>query len=245
MPERIRKLTFHFWAADRGPYALLLFLAFTLFILAPMLSARLVSPVLLEIAFSVVLVSGAFIVSSRASVRLITVVAGLLSVFFRLLGISVTGKVIVVIDTCISVGMLSCFALLMVRQFLGANRAQVHRIAGAVAIYLLLGLIWSRMYQLVELVIPGSFRIQEGDILNDASLAYFSFVTLATLGYGDIVPTRIIARDLAVLEAIMGQLYLVILISKLVSEGSTNYKGASDTQFSPGGVDEGSLPDRK
>ncbi len=159
-------------------------------------------------------------VSSRASVRLLTVAVGLLSMFFRLLGISVTGKIIVALDTFVSVGMLSCFVLLMARHFLGRGRASKHRISSAVSIYLLLGLIWSRLYQLVELMIPGSFRIHEGEILSAASLSYFSFVTLATLGYGDIVPTHIIARDLAVLEAIMGQLYLVILISGLVAEGS-------------------------
>jgi hypothetical protein len=49
---------------------------------------------------------------------------------------------------------------------------------------------------------------------------YFSFVTLATLGYGDFTPVNMVARNLAILEAITGQLYLVILIAKLVSEGA-------------------------
>ncbi|MHC1730319.1 MAG: potassium channel family protein [Syntrophobacteraceae bacterium] len=141
---------------------------------------------------------------------------------------SVTGKIIVAVDILVSVGVLSCLALLMARQFLASVRASAHRIAGAVAIYLLLGLIWTRMYQLVELVSPGSFRIHEGETLNAGSLAYFSFVTLATLGYGDIVPTHIVARDLAVLEAIMGQLYMVILISRLVSEGSAKHPRLKD-----------------
>jgi len=221
MQSQIQKVSVQFWVSDRGPYALLALLVFTLFILAPLLSARMVAPVVLEIAFSLILISGAFIVSSRLSIRLITAAVGILSVFLRLLGTSVTGKMIVAVDSLVSVGMLSCFAFLMAWHFLGRDRAAGQRIAGAVTIYLLLGLIWSRLYQLVELVYPGSFRIQEGEVLNAASLSYFSFVTLATLGYGDIAPTHIIARDLAILEAITGQLYLVILISSLVSERSS------------------------
>jgi hypothetical protein len=88
-----------------------------------------------------------------------------------------------------------------------------------VAVYLLLGLIWARLYQVVELASCGAFRVPVGESPSGASLAYFSFVTLATLGYGDIALVNIVARDLAVLEAIMGQLYLLILISRLVAEG--------------------------
>ncbi len=218
LPDRIEKISYTFWNSDRGAYALLFLIALTLFVLAPLLSARLISPAILEIAFSLILVSGAFIASSRIVVRLLASIVGLFSVVLRLLGMSVTGKVLVAMDTLVSLGMLSFFALLMARRFLSKRRASAHRIAGAVTIYLLLGLIWARFYQLAELINPGSFRVQEGEVLSAAGLAYFSFVTLATLGYGDITPIHIIARDLAVLEAIMGQLYLVILISGLVSE---------------------------
>jgi len=75
------------------------------------------------------------------------------------------------------------------------------------------------LYQVVKLASSGAFRVSAGEAPNGAILVYLSFVTLATLGYGDISPVKFVARDLAVLEAIMGQLYLVILISRLVSEG--------------------------
>jgi hypothetical protein len=114
--------------------------------------------------------------------------------------------------------MLTIFALLMIQTFLVTGRAWAHRIAAAVAVYLLLGLIWARLYETVELLAPGSFRVAAGEHLSSASLVYFSFVTLATVGYGDLTPIHLIARNLAVLEAITGQLYMVILISRLVSE---------------------------
>jgi hypothetical protein len=92
----------------------------------------------------------------------------------------------------------------------------VHRILGAVAVYLLLGLIWAQAYQLVWLAHPGAFT----GALDDAAAnpwVYFSIVTLTTTGYGDILPAHASARALANLEALIGQLYPAILLARLVS----------------------------
>lgn len=94
-----------------------------------------------------------------------------------------------------------------------------HIIWGAIAVYLLIGLNFANLYSLIEAITPGSYlyAIDPGTLLGFTDLIYFSFVTLATLGYGDIVPMTAQARSLAVMEAIIGALYLAILISKLVS----------------------------
>ena len=207
------------WAAESAPYGLLILLFGTIFVLAPLLSARMVAPFIVEIAFALILVVGAFSVTSRVSVRGLTILLAVLSVVIGRLGLPFAEKTVVAADMVLSAGMLATFTVLMIKQFLIRGREPAQRIAGAVSIYLLLGIIWMRLYQMVELASPGAFRFPEGDSPTSAGLAYFSFVTLATLGYGDISPVNIFARDLAVLEAIMGQLYLVILISRLVTEG--------------------------
>ncbi len=94
-----------------------------------------------------------------------------------------------------------------------------HIIWGAVAGYLLIGLTFATLFHLINLVTPGSFTygLDPSAMLNFSDFVYFSFVTLATLGYGDIVPITDQARSLAILEAITGALYLAILIAKLVS----------------------------
>ena len=218
MQGRLRKFARHFWSHERGPYVLLFFLAFTLFILAPLLSAQVIVPLILKIAFSVIIILGALIITMRTSVRLLAIVVGLLSVAIELSGMF-SEKTTNIVDTLLSVWMFTLFALLLGKNFIREGRSVPHRIAGAVTIYLLLGLIWARLYQLLELIRPGSFRFPPGEDSNAATLTYFSFVTLATVGYGDVTPITIVSRDLAVLEAVMGQLYLVILISWLVSEG--------------------------
>jgi hypothetical protein len=219
MIRRASKFLSHIWAADTAPYGLLCLLFGTIFVLNPLLSAEIVTPFFVESAFSLILVAGAFNVSSRASVRGLVLVLAALSLITSRLAPASTERAVAVADLVLATGMLAVFTLLMVKQFLIRGREPFKRIAGAVAVYLMLGLIWANLYQVVELVSPGAFRAPPGESPASASLTYFSFVTLATLGYGDISPVNIVARNLAVLEAIMGQLYLVILISRLVTEG--------------------------
>jgi hypothetical protein len=90
-------------------------------------------------------------------------------------------------------------------------------IAGAAAVYMLFALMWSFLYGVLDLVEPGSFAISESQALGERNVfLYYSFVTITTLGYGDIIPVSYIAASLAVLEAVVGQLYLVVLVAWLV-----------------------------
>ena len=69
---------------------------------------------------------------------------------------------------------------------------------------------------LLESIQPGSFQISEDEGSVVSNLSYFSFVTLTTLGYGDVTPSSLPARSLSLLEAVMGLLYVAILIARLV-----------------------------
>jgi hypothetical protein len=109
------------------------------------------------------------------------------------------------------------FLAVVLGQTLRAGRVTLHRILGAVAAYLLLGILWAHAYALVAHVRPGAFS---GPLnLDDGPRAflYFSFVTITTVGYGDVLPLHPAARSLAMLEAVTGPLYLAILVARLVS----------------------------
>jgi voltage-gated potassium channel len=90
-------------------------------------------------------------------------------------------------------------------------------IAGAIVAYLLMAVMWSLLYNVLEAVHPGSFKFPEGTTQPRGEMSvYFSLVTITTVGYGDITPVTRVARAFANLEAVVGQLYLVILVSWLV-----------------------------
>ena len=94
-------------------------------------------------------------------------------------------------------------------------------VAGAACAYFLLGLVWGDLFLLVERWRPGSFAIPTGWMVGPgrdlrSALMYFSFSTLTTLGYGDIHPTDPAAGALCAAEALIGQLYLAIMIARMV-----------------------------
>ena len=94
-----------------------------------------------------------------------------------------------------------------------------NRLIGAVCVYLLLGVIWAMVYTLLDIISPGSFhgisRLDEPGW--DSAWLYFSFVTMTTLGYGDLLPVSATARALAYMQAVVGQFYIAILVAGLVS----------------------------
>lgn len=92
-----------------------------------------------------------------------------------------------------------------------------HKVSAMISGYLMLGFAFSAVYGLLESLNPGSFQLSRDTAPESFDLFYFSFVTLTTLGYGDIVPRSDHARAVALVEAIFGTLYLVVLVSRLVS----------------------------
>lgn len=106
------------------------------------------------------------------------------------------------------------------RSVLSAGSVTGGRIAGAISVYLLLGLLWSILYTIIAVVEPGSFTGigATGAEIEEArhGFVYFSFVTLTTLGYGDVAPVAALPRTLAWMEAVTGQLFLAITIARLV-----------------------------
>ena len=112
------------------------------------------------------------------------------------------------------------------RQVLFSGVVDANRIVGAICIYLLMGLIWTLMYLFIAQAIPGSFNGIEQLVWYDnfADVAYYSFVTLTTLGYGDISPVAPIARFLVYMEAVVGVFYMAILVASLIGIGITESK---------------------
>ena len=88
---------------------------------------------------------------------------------------------------------------------------------GAGAVYLLLGLTWASAYELLHILRPEVWTGAASEAPVSQTWIYYSFVTLTTMGYGDITPVHPVARSLAILEAVTGQLYLAITLARLVA----------------------------
>ncbi len=90
-------------------------------------------------------------------------------------------------------------------------------IYAAILVYLLMALMWSFVYVLLELINSASFNVALSlDLGSQMRFIYYSFVTITTLGYGDITPATELASSFSILEAVVGQLYLVVVVARLV-----------------------------
>jgi hypothetical protein len=109
-------------------------------------------------------------------------------------------------------------AICRIFQFIfKAHEVTRNVVYAAVVIYLLIGVTWSDIYAVLEHLYPGSFKLSGSTITSGLYVyTYYSFVTLTTLGYGDLTPLTDQARSLAILEAVIGQLYVTVLIARLV-----------------------------
>jgi len=113
------------------------------------------------------------------------------------------------------------FLLLVAVQFLQfilrAPRVTAQVLEAGISTYLVFGLLWTMAYMIIGQLIPGAFAFSAPDHSMTAFDAlYFSFVTLTTMGYGDIVPVSRAARMLAIMEATTGVIYISVLIARLV-----------------------------
>jgi len=118
------------------------------------------------------------------------------------------------------------------RKVAVGNDISLNRIVGAVCVYLLLGVMWSIAYSVLEYLQPGSFKglTELASPAWNPDWIYFSFVTITTLGYGDITPLTQTARSLSFAEAIVGQFYIAVLVAGLVSAYISAKKDSSDSE---------------
>lgn len=115
--------------------------------------------------------------------------------------------------------------LLILVDVLAAERIVFDLIFGALCVFVLIGLCWANVYQLIERLVPGSFMVDYARYQIDAAadpfaslglFTYYSFVTLTTVGYGDIVPVSAVARWLVWLQAVAGQFYMAVFVARLI-----------------------------
>ncbi len=104
--------------------------------------------------------------------------------------------------------------ILMIKVF-SEDRVTAETIQGGISVYFLLGFLWAYAYAMILLLEPGSISFP-APLAETSTLIYFSFTTLTTLGYGDVTPVGWFARNLTILESTLGQIFLTVLVARLV-----------------------------
>jgi Ion channel len=192
-----------------------------IFVVSPFVVPYYYGPVILDSIAAIVLVSATYAVSGRRSFFIFAIAISTISIALTFWLAAAPSHWLIVLSHGSLVVVISFFAVAILSYVLGGDRVTSDKIYGAICVYLLFGYAWTFAYSVIEEVQPGSFTTLATtgpiDLVGRVmQMRYFSFVTLATVGYGDIVPHTQLARTMALLEAMLGQFYLVALIGRLV-----------------------------
>ena len=207
--------SWHNWLTQRRFLVLLISLLF-LALIHPILSGLdlVGAKLFLNIFLTIILFTSIYAVSHNKGLFIITLCLGIPSFGARWL-VQFLGASPGVIVTILSV-MAAFFilvAITMLSHVLKDDAVTGEKISASICVYLLIGLVWACLFSLTYVLQPGSFQLENPEL---SDFVYYSYITLSTLGYGDITPLSPPARALAYVEAITGQLYLAILVARLV-----------------------------
>jgi hypothetical protein len=202
-----------------------LFLALILVLAVPPLLPRgTVLSVGIQVFYTLIFLSGLATVSEERSTFRIGLALVVPAIVLNWAAVWVESLALDVIGDALIVIFLVHLGYNLLRHVLGARQVDAEMIYGVLCVYLMLGLIWGVGYQVLDKVQPGSFHVPDQMVAAESGVAnpdrsvllYFSYVTITTLGYGDVTPVNDVARSLSMLEALLGQLFLVVLVARLV-----------------------------
>jgi hypothetical protein len=219
MDRRVEKVVV---ARRKWRYLALLISLLILFLISPFIVEHRFGVVALNVVGAAVLFSGAFAVSERRSLRVLAFCLAVITVSANATIILHPERWLVMVSYVSVISLMTLFSVYILINVVQSGRVTSDKICGAICVYLLVGYAWSFAYAILEVRKPGSFLglAEPGEVVENVSLVmqlrYFSFATLTTVGYGDITPRSLEARTFATLEAVMGQVYLAVLVARLV-----------------------------
>ncbi|HKX13491.1 MAG TPA: potassium channel family protein, partial [bacterium] len=196
------------------------------YFLHPLLKTEFQAILALDLSFSLILFMGLFAISDRHHLALTALGLIILTQLLTWSSRAVSGHWLIVAGIVFTMIYLLYTAGILFRHVVKSRSPTFHTIFASLCIYLLTAYIWAFGYSLLEDTIPGSFRfnpdlfapVAKGKHLYSHLyyFIYFSFTTQTTLGFGDILPASPWSRMMTSMEAVLGQLYLVVMVTYLI-----------------------------
>jgi len=200
--------------------ALTVMLAVLMFVVGPLQAVGVFGAHHFGLAFGLMLVVSVFVVSGSVVALTATLFAVALVVVATILRLRQPSAIDIYLDASAWLIAGLTLAVVVARAVFAPGKVNLHRIVGAILLYLDIGLIFVALFCFIALLEPSAFtglQPLSDNLAVAGNLIYFSFVTLTSVGYGDIVPLHPFARGLANIEAIIGQLYPATLLARLVT----------------------------
>jgi len=208
------------FSATRSHFFYLLVSLFLLLLLQPFFAGAVLGRIVFLVCFSAVLFSAIYAVSENKRVFTLAVALAVPIFAGRWLDYFLESDFLNLIVHSGSVLFLGFTASVVLSHVLKDEEVTTDKIWGAICVYLLIGVTWALLFSVMEAIRPGSFQVAPtpgaGAWEKLPLFTYYSFVTLSTVGYGDVIPLNPVARSFSFVEAVIGQIYLATLIARLV-----------------------------
>ena len=222
MAYQLLRINNEFWNHERSLSALLVYLACAVFIWIPLgdYPGQWWSFLISDILFNLIILAGVFSVMTRWRRQLFFITIAISASLSRILYFVVHDQWIQVSSYFFAIVFFVYLVKRVLSHIFKDGPVNFYRIQGSVVVFMLVGLIYSLLYTLVEFFFPGSFSSTHVSSAYQpiySHFMYFSFVTMTTLGLGDMIPVGSLAKSLVVFQGMIGLLYPVIMIARLVS----------------------------
>jgi len=198
-------------------FLILLILIISMLVLTPFLDEFVSTRILMDVFLTAIFIAIIYAIGSKRFQTIIASVLAMPLIITTWSAYFVEATSISLLTKIFGAFFFAYAAINILRIIAKSEKVSKETIFAAIVAYLLIALMWAFLYMILELVSPGSFSFPDKEHWGESmQFEYFSFVTITTLGYGDITPLTDKASALAMIEAVVGQIYLVVLVAWLV-----------------------------
>ena len=202
----------------RGPAFLLLVVLMTVYLVGTFIGSDGLGIHLINLLLLVSLILGVRKITDSPRALKIAVIIVVVGFAGKIAGQALLGREVVVWDFSINLVFFATVLGFLIWAVAKAKRVNADTVFAASGVFMLMGIVWAYAFMLVHAANPGAFSLGPDDIAQSGpALLHYSFTTLTTVGYGSISPMSPMARTLSDLEALIAQLYLAIVVARLVS----------------------------
>ncbi len=204
-----------------GSFTTLIIAALAIIVIAPFAEGYVVAEWLIEMMIIPLLAAIVFTCSENRTLMITAIILSLSAIIFYNINLFHSNIVYFTIQQILLSAVYLIAIIIIFREFINSPTANLNTIFAGLSVYLLLGLLFGSIYILIEVIYPHSFRFHGVECpfctINQFNLYYFSFTTLTTVGFGEIIPITPYSRSFVIIEQMSGVIYLAAVISRMVA----------------------------
>ena len=231
-----KDLSRHFWNQDRGLTSIFIVLCVSDFLIIPFFDKDTAVILLLSrITWLFLLITGVLTLAKNRKQMLNLAIIPVLLITVNVLLLLYENTFLTYLEFIVKLATSGLLIWMVLVKVFEAGSVSVHRVIGSIVAYMLIGNLWADIFEFLYMNVPGSIQFPSVDVqtgVASSTFLYFSYTTLTTTGFGEILPVHAISRTVVIMEQLIGVLYPVVLIGRLVSlvAGNTNVKPDPENQ---------------